>query len=60
MKMITKESVLRPHAKSGWFVEPNAEDVHFIGASAIVFVLPNPNKPARFNQEIGKDQVVSN
>ena len=44
MEMITNGSVLRRHAKSGGFVELNAEDVHFTRASVIVFVLPQPRK----------------
>ena len=37
-KIIMKGTVLRRRAKISWFIEPNAKDVHFIGAS----VLPLP------------------
>ena len=37
MMMIAKGSVLRRYAKSGGFVEPNAEDVRVIAGSTIVF-----------------------
>ena len=40
--MITKRSDLRRHPKKRRFVKPNSEDVHFIGASAIIFVFSPP------------------
>ena len=42
MRMIAKGPVLPCHAKICGFVEPNAEDVHFVGDSAIVFLLTLP------------------
>ena len=53
------ESFLRRHAKSSGLVAPNANDVHFIGASAIVlYFLPQHSVQPRDRKRLRSLRLI--